>query len=276
MLRELVRYRKTLIEERAREITRVQKVLEGRQHKAWQRSFQCLGRFRVRHASALVRGETDPQKLAELADPRVRASCETLAHALNGVITDNQRWLLERQLNHLAYLDREIAVLDTEVAARTRPFEEARKLLQTIPGVKNRVVDVVLAEIGPNVAPFPSAAALSKWAGVAPGNKTSGGKRLSGRTQPGNGLLRSTMVEAGWAASRTKGTYFQSQHRRLVIRLGRKKAALAVAHSLLEVIWYVLQPITLTLAAITLTALTTKPWPAVPLAASRPWATKLP
>ena len=143
-------------------------------------------------------------------------------------------------MNHLVYLDREIAVLDTEVAARTRPFAEARKLLQTIPGVKNRVADVILAEIGPNVAPFPSAAALSKWAGVAPGNKTSGGKRLSGRTQPGNRLLRSTPVEAAWAASRTNSTYFQSQYRRLVIRLGRKKAALAVAHSLLEVIWFVL------------------------------------
>lgn len=178
--------------------------------------------------------------MAKLADPRVQASCETLARALNGVITANQRWLLGKQLNHLAYLDRKITELDTEVAARTRPFEEARKLLQTIPGVKNRVIDVVLAEIGPDVAPFPSAAALSKWAGLAPGNKTSGGKRLSGRTQPGNRLLRSTLVEAAWAASRTNGTYFQSQFRRLMIRLGRKKAALAVAHSILEVIWFVL------------------------------------
>lgn len=239
-LRELVRYRKSLIEERAREITRVQKVLEGANIKLGSVLSNVLGASGFAMLSALVRGETDSQKLAKLADPRVQASCETLARALNGVITANQRWLLGRQLDHLAYLDREIAALDAEVAARTRPFEETRKLLQTIPGVKSRVADVVLAEIGPKVTPFPSAAALSKWAGVAPGNKTSGGKRLSGRTQPGNRLLRSTLVEAAWAASRTNGTYFQSQYRRLVIRLGRKKAALAVAHSLLEVIWFVL------------------------------------
>jgi transposase len=239
-LRELVRYRKTVIQERAREITRIQKVLEGANIKLGSVLSDVLGVSGFAMLSALVQGETDPQKLAELADSRVRASCETLARALNGVITDKQRWLLGRQLNHLAYLEREIELLDIEVAARTRPFEEARKLLQTIPGVKNRVTDVILAEIGPNVASFPSAAALSKWAGVAPGNKTSGGKRLSGRTQPGNRLLRSTLVEAAWAASRTKGTYFQAQYSRLVVRLGRKKAAMAVAHSVLVIIWCVL------------------------------------
>jgi len=239
-LRELVRYRKSVIEERAREVNRIQKVLEGANIKLASVLSNVLGSSGHAMLSALVMGEADPQKLAELADPRVRASCETLARALNGVITGNQRWLLGQQLEHLAYLDRQIARLDVEVAERTLPFEEARKLLETIPGVKNRVVDVVLAEIGPDVAPFPSAAALSKWAGVAPGNKTSAGKRLSGRTQPGNKLLRSTLVEAAWAASRTKGTYFQSQYRRLIIRLGRKKASLAVAHSILEVIWYIL------------------------------------
>jgi len=240
-LRELVRYRKSLIEERAREVTRVQKVLEGANIKLGSVLSDVLGVSGRAMLSALVQGETDPRKLAEKADPRVRSSCETLARALNGVISDHQRMLLGAQLDHITYLDRKIAILDSEVAERTRPFAEMRAKLETIPGVKTRVIDVVFAAIGPNVDPFPNAAAASKWAGVAPGNKTSGGKRLSGRSQPGNSMLRSALVEAAWAASRAKGSYFQAQYRRLVVRLGKKKALLAVAHSIMVVIWVIMK-----------------------------------
>jgi len=216
-------------------------VLEGANIKLSSILSDILGASGRAMLLALVQGETDPQKLAEMANPRVRASCETLARALNGVISDNQRKLLGTQLDHITYLDRKIALLDAEVAERTRPFAEMRTKLEAIPGVKSRVIDVVFATIGSNVDQFSSAAAVSKWAGVAPGNKTSGGKRLSGRSQPGNSMLRSALVEAAWAASRTKDSYFQAQYRRLVVRLSKKKALLAVAHSIMEVIWVVMK-----------------------------------
>jgi transposase len=240
-LRELVSYRKSMIEERSRESNRVQKVLEGANIKIASVLSDIFGASGRAMLSALAQGETDPQKLAELAHPSVRASCETLARALNGISNENQRKLLRAQLDHIAQLERQIELLDAEIAERTAPFKEARCKLDAIPGVKGRVCDTVLAYIGPNVETFPSGGAISKWAGVAPGNKTSGGKRLSGRTQPGNKLLRAVLVQAAWAATKKKDSYFRAQFARLAPRLGKKKAILAVAHSILEVIWVVLK-----------------------------------
>lgn len=240
-LRELVTYRKSLIEERAREVNRVQKVLEGANIKIASVLSDVLGASGRAMLTALAQGETDPRKLANLADIRVRASCETLARALNGIVSENQRRLLMAQLDHVAYLDRRIELLDTEVAERTAPFKEVRGKLDAIPGIKGRVCDNVLAFIGPNVDPFPRSAQISKWAGLAPGNNTSAGKRLSGRSQPGNKLLRAALVQAAWAAIKKKDSYFGAQFGRLAPRLGKKKAALAVAHSILEVIWAVLK-----------------------------------
>jgi len=185
-------------------------------------------------------GETDPKRLAELADPRVRASAETLAKALTGVITETQRQLLGMQLDHIVYLDRQIAQLEQKIKELTSPFEEARKLLESIPGVKGRVTDVIVAEVGTDVHPFRNGAALSSWGGLCPGNKVSAGKRLSGKTKHGNQNLRSALIQAAWAASRADGTHLQAQFRRLSYRTGKKKAALAVAHSIARIIWAVL------------------------------------
>lgn len=240
-LRELVRYRDSLIKERAREINRVQKVLEGANIKLGSVLSNILGVSGLTILKALAEGSTDPKELAKLADPRVRSSVETLVRALTGAIGGHQRLMLQMQLRHIASLGQEIAALDKEVAERTVPFEPARTLLQTIPGVSNRVADVILAEIGPNVEAFPSAAALAKWAGVAPGNNTSGGKRLSGRSRPGNRFLRSASVEAAWAASRTKDTYLKAQYQHLIGHLGKKKASLAVAHSIIQRVWVILK-----------------------------------
>jgi transposase len=240
-LREVITYRKSLIEERAREANRVQKVLEGANIKIAGVLSDILGASGRAILSALAQGETDPQKLANLADPRVRASYETLARALTGVSSENQRRLLMCQLDHIAHLDHKIELLDSEVAQRTAPLAATRSKLDVIPGVKGRVCDTVLAFIGCNVDPFPSRRAISKWAGVAPGNKTSAGKRLSGRSQPGCKLLRAALVQAAWAASKQKDSYFHAQFARLAPRLGKKKAVLAVAHSILEVIWSLLK-----------------------------------
>ena len=143
--------------------------------------------------------------LASLAHPNVKASAETLARALTGLMESHEQWMMIRlQLQYLAALQALIAETDAEMATRTRPFEAVRALLEGISGVKGHVADVILAEIGPNVDPFPSAAALTKWAVVAPGNKESAGKRLLGRTIPGNVTLRSALVEAALAAGRTR------------------------------------------------------------------------
>jgi len=239
-LRELVRYRKSAVEERSREVTRIQKVLEGANIKLGSVISDINGLSGRAMIAAIAGGETDAKRLAELADRRVRASAETLAKALTGLVTANQRYLLGIQMNHVAYLDAQIASLDKKIREQTEQFKEARDLLETIPGVKGHITDVILAEIGPDVRPFRNGAALSSWAGVAPGNKVSGGKRLSGRSQPGNQLLKASLVQAAWAASRAEGTYLQAQFRRLCVRLGKKKAALAVAHSITEIIWVVL------------------------------------
>ena len=240
-LREAVRYRRSLIEERAREVNRIQKVLEGGNIKLGSVISDVLGVSGRAMLTAIAQGETqDLTQLAGLADRRIRASAELLAQALTGLVGDHQRWMLTQQLRHLADLEALITGADHEIARRTRPFEEARTLLDSIPGVQGRVADVILAEVGSTVEPFRSAAALAKWTGVAPGNKTSGGKRLSGRTTPGNRALRSALVEAARGAGRTKSTYMGAQYRRLVPRIGPKRAAMAVAHSICQRIWIVL------------------------------------
>ncbi|MDA8145929.1 MAG: IS110 family transposase [Thermaerobacter sp.] len=240
-LRELIHYRLSVIRERAREVNRVQKLLEGANIKLGSVLSDVLGVSGRTMLKALARGETDPQRLAELADPRVRASAETLVGALTGMLGDHQRFMLRMQLDHIDQLELQIAALDQEVAERLRPFEAEQRLLETIHGVKGRAAEMILARVGANVDPFRSAAALAKWSGLAPGNKVSGGKRLSGRTHPGDPDLRSAMVEAAWAATRTKNTYLAAQYHRLAPRLGKKKALMAVAHSIIVRVWVVLK-----------------------------------
>ena len=240
-LREAVRYRRSLIEERAREVNRIQKVLEGGNIKLGNVIADVLGVSGRAMLKALATGEEDAERLAALADPRIRASAELLARALTGVMGSHQRWMLTMQMEHLVNLEELIALADEEIAERTRPFATERALLESLTGVKDRVADTVFAEVGPNVDAFPSPAALGKWTGVAPGNKTSGGKRLSGRTTPGNQALRSALVEAARAASHSKNTYLGAQYRRLVPRLGPKRASMAVANSICQRIWIVLK-----------------------------------
>lgn len=191
--------------------------------------------------TALIEGTKTAEEVVQLANPHLRASAELLTRAITGSFSGHQRLLLQTQLSHIRYLEQQIAAMDEEVAKRTAPFEEIRSLLRTIPGVSDRIIDVILAEIGPNVNAFLTAAALAKWAGIAPGNKTSGGKRFSGRTQPGDRFLRTILVQVAWAASRTKNTYLQTQYRHLIGHLGKKKAILAVAHSILQAVWIILK-----------------------------------
>ena len=241
-LRELTRYRKSLIEERAREANRIQKVLEGANIQLRSVISDVLGTSGTRILRALARGETDPTQLAALADDRIRATPEALTRVLDGLMGGHQQFLLAQQLRHLTTLDEQITALDTEVETRLAPFLKTRDLLETHPGVGRRPAETVLAEIGPTVDAFRSPEALAKWIGLAPGHHESAGKRLFGSTIPGNRSLRAALVEAGQAAGRTQATSVGAQYRRMPRTKGTKRAAVIVAHTLVVDLWYMLTP----------------------------------
>lgn len=240
-LRELIRYRRSLIDERAREVNRVQKVLEGANIKLSSVASNTLGKSGRAMLEAMIRGEENPEVLSELAKGRMKSKKADLQKALRGLMGPHQRMMLAAQLRHIDYLDEEIARLDEEVKQRMLPFEEDLELVDTIPGVGRRTAEQLLAEIGTDMAQFPSAAHLCSWAGLAPGNNESAGKRKSGKTRKGNQKLRAALVEAARAAARTKQTYLSAQYHRIAARRGKNRAAVAVAHSILTIVYHMLQ-----------------------------------
>lgn len=240
-LRELVRYRTTLQRERAAEVNRIQKVLEGANIKLASVASDVLGVSGRAILTALVAGTTDAAALADLARGRLRDKRPALEQALEGFVRPHQRFILAEQLCHIDALEEALARLSEEIARRLTPEQEDLARLQTIPGVGRRVAEVVLAEIGSDVSRFPTAGHLASWAGLCPGNNESAGKRLSGKTRKGSPALRAALVEAAWAASHTKGTYLAAQFRRLAARRGRKRALVAVAHTILVIIYHLLR-----------------------------------
>jgi transposase len=239
-LRELTRYRTSLVGERSAEVNRLHKTLEGANLKLGVVASDVLGVSARQMLEQLVAGEADPAVLAELARGRLRDKLALLERALTGSVGAHQRFLLARQLAHIDSLDAVIGELDAEVATRLRPFAELLARLDAIPGVGLRTAEVLLAEVGTEVERFPTAGALASWAGMCPGNRQSAGKRGSGRTRKGNKWLRAALVEAAKAAGRTRGTYLGAQHQRLRGRRGAKRAAVAVGHSILVSVWHML------------------------------------
>lgn len=239
-LRELIRYRRSLIDERAGEVNRIQKVLEGANIKLSSVASDVLGKSGRAMLEAMIQGEENPDVLSELAQRRMKSKKPELKRALNGLMRDHQKQMLAAQLRHIDFLDEEISRLDEEVKGRMLPFEEDLDLLDTIPGVGRRTAEQVLAEIGTNMEQFPTAAHLCSWAGLAPGNHESAGKRKSGKTRKGNQKLRAALVEAARAAARTKQTYLSSQYHRIAGRRGANRAAVAVAHSILTIAYHIL------------------------------------
>ena len=240
-LRELVRYRRRLIQERSQVVNRIQKVLEGANIKLGAVATNVVGVSGRAMLEAMVNGMDDPQALAALAKGSLRHKRTALEEALRGLMDAHQRMMLQSQLRHLDFLDQEIARLDEEVAERMRPFEGDIQRVDAIPGLGRRVIEQVFAEIGLDMSRFPSAKHLSSWARICPGNNESAGKRLSGRTGHANPWLSSTLVEAAWAAVRTKDTYLSAQYHRIAARRGKKRAILAVAHSILVIIYHILR-----------------------------------
>jgi transposase len=239
-LRELTRYRTSLVQERAREINRLQKVLEGANIKLASVASSVVGASGRAILEALVGGEETPEVLADLAKGRLRAKREALLQALAGRFRPHQRFLLAQQLAHIDYLDEAIGTVSAEIAERLGPFEEALARLDSIPGIGRQTAEVLLAEVGLDLTRFPTAGNLASWAGLCPGNNESAGKRHSGRTRKGSPWLRTALVEAAQAASRAKKTYLAAQYHRLVARRGRKKALVAVAHSMLVIVYHLL------------------------------------
>lgn len=240
-LQELVRYRKGLIQQRAQVINRIQKVLEGANIKLSSVARDVVGVSGRAMLEAMVAGEGDALTLASLARGRLRRKQGDLEEALRGLVGPHQRFLLQSQLRHLDFLDQEIVHLSEEIAQRMRPFEDALQRLDTIPGVGRRAAEQVLAEIGPDIRRFPTAAHLASWARVCPGNNESAGKRKSGRTGSGNRWLREALLEAAWAAARSRHTYLSAQYHRLAARRGTKRAIVAVAHTILVIIHHLLE-----------------------------------
>jgi transposase len=240
-LRELIRYRRSLIEERAREVSRIQKVLEGANIKLSSVASNVLGKSGRAMIEAMIAGETDPGTLSELAKRKLKSKEVDLKRALNGLMGPHQKLMLGAQLRHIDYLDEEMSRLDEEIKKRMLPFEEDLELLDTIPGVGRRTAETIAAEIGLDMNQYPSAAHLCSWAGLCPGQNESAGKRISGKTRKGNKKLRSTLVEAAKAAARTKGTYLSSQYHRIAARRGANRATVAVAHSILSMTYYIIK-----------------------------------
>jgi len=240
-LRDLVRYRKTLVQERAQEVNRLQKVLETANVKLSSVVSDVLGKSGRRMVVAMIEGVSDAEALADLARGSLRQKLPQLQEALQGQVGPHHRVLLRQIFAHILFLEDTIQQLQQEIEQQLCLFEEAFHLLLSIPGIQMIAAAAILGEIGCDMSCFPSAKHLASWAGVCPGNKQSGGKCLSGQTTKGNTRLRSLLIEVVWNISRMKDNYLSAQYHRLARRLGKKKAAMAVAHSLLVIIYHVLR-----------------------------------
>ena len=242
-LRDLIRYRTALIQERTREINRVQKVLEDANVKLASVATNVMGVSGREMLAAIIAGKEDPQALAELAKGRLRAKIPELERALPGRVRDSHRLLLQLHLEHIDDLSSKITRLSEEIEQQMRPFDEDEQLqrLDDIPGVGREVAQVILAELGNDMRRFPSSAHAASWAGLAPGKNESAGKNRSGKITAGNRHLKSALVQAAHAVSRTKDNYLAAQFRRLAARRGKKRAAIAVAHSILVIAYHMLR-----------------------------------
>jgi transposase len=240
-LRNLTRYRKAQISDRQREAARLHKILEDTGIKLDCVASDILGKSGRAMLDALVSGTTDPQMLAELAKGRLRSKIPALREALEGRFDTEHALIVGQILAHIDFLDEAIDRLSAEIEEQIVPFARQRELLMTIPGVKQRTAEVLIAEIGVDMSVFPSPKQLASWAGVCPGNDESAGKRRSGKTRKGSKWLRATLTESANAAARTKDSYLAAQYQRLRGRRGHSKAVMAVGHSILTAAWHMLQ-----------------------------------
>lgn len=240
-LRDLTRHRTQLGEEKTRTVNRLHKVLEDANIKLASVATDILGVSGRAMLERLIKGEDDPVKLANFAQGQLRGKIPELEKALQGHVTEHHRFMLALLWKQLAQQEELIVELDRRIEEQTRPFAGEIERLDAVPGADRRVAEIVLAEVGADMKPFPSHQHLASWAGMCPGNEESAGKRRRRRITPGNRWLKRTLVQAAWAASHTKNTYLASQYRRLAGKRGRKRALVAVGHSILVVVYHMLK-----------------------------------
>ena len=239
-LRDLTRYRKRLVQSHTSECQRIQKTLEDAGIRLDSVASDVLGVSGRAMLRALIAGERDPEVLAEMAKRRLRKKIPELREALKGRFSSHHALLIRLALTHVEQIEASIATLDVEVDKVMAPFAIARDLLDTITGVGKRAAECIVAEIGVEMGRFPTAGHLASWAGSCPGNNVTGGKRRSAKTTKGDVWLQEILVECAWAAARAKDTYLRAQFWRLAGRIGKKKAAVAVGHSILVIAWHLL------------------------------------
>jgi transposase len=244
-LRTLLRTRKQLVREKASHILRVQKTLEDANIKLDSVITDVMGMSGRAMMEALIAGESDPAKLARLANYRLKTSQEKLREAVRGRVTKHHRFLLRLHLNQIDALDAAIATIDRQVEAGIAPFRAAVEQVSSVPGIRDIGAQVIVSEIGTDMSRFPSEGHLISWAGLCPRNDESAGKRRSNRLRKGAPWLKTTLVQCAWAAVRKKGSYLQAQFLRLKARRGPKKAIMAVAASILTAIYHMLKDGTL-------------------------------
>lgn len=242
-LRELTRYRTHLIAERSREVNRVHKVLEDANLKLSSVATDIMGVSGREMLSAIIAGKDDPEALAQLAKARLRNKIAELEQALTGRIRDSHRLLLKLHLAHIDDLNAKLEDLEEEIERLMRPFDQNNLVerLDTIPGVDKKTAQVIIAELGVDMSRFRNAKSAASWAGLVPGKNESAGRNRSSQTNKANRYLKSALVQAAHAAGRSKDNYLSAQYRRLAARRGKKRAAVAVAHSILVIAYHIIK-----------------------------------
>ncbi len=242
-LRDLTRHRAQLTGELTRATNRIHKVLEDANIKLAAVATDIMGKSGRAMLRSLLQGQRDARKLADLARGRLRGKMPQLHQALQGHVNEHHCFMLQSLLDHVDYLEGQIDQFSARIEGCLRPFltEDHRQRLDAIPGVNRRTIENVVAEIGTNMKQFPNKEHLSSWAGMCPANEQSANKRIRTRTSKGNRWLRRALSEASWAASHTKNSYLSAQYRRLAARRGKKRALIAVGHSLLGIFYHLLK-----------------------------------
>ena len=239
-LRDLTRYRKSQVDTRVAEVQRLEKVLQDAGIKLTSVASKVLTQSGRAMVEALIAGQRDPAELAELAQGKLRPKIPALREALTGHFGPHHAAAARRILDHVDFLDASIVALTQQIDARTEAHRSVYELLLPVPGFNRLLVDTIIAETGAVMRRFPSPGQLARWAGVCPGNHESAGKRRRVGVTPGNRWLRRALIEAARAAARTQGSYFGAQYRQIAKRRGPNKAAVAVAHSLTDLLWHLL------------------------------------
>jgi transposase len=240
-LRDLVRYRKAKIQERGREVQRVEKTLQDAGIKLSSVASEVLGVSARKMLDALIAGTHDPEVLADLAKGALRNKIPALRDALNGRFTGHHALLIGQMLAQIDFLDETIQTLSERIEELTRPFSREIELLDSIPGVDKRAAEMLLAEIGPDMSRFPTDAHLASWGGMCPGQRESGDKKHSAATRKGSKWLRGALTECSKAIVRTKGTYLSARYHRIKSRRGHAKATVATGHKILTAAYHVLK-----------------------------------